>query len=108
MANRKGRSVSLCLFNHGQIGFPSGNGPKTPPWTGTIRIDLKRLDLPEDVLIKMVENGCRLNDLASNVTDGKLAFETTVDRFAEFVIGPVTGMADDFFNGSCEGVNQSR
>jgi len=88
MANRKGQTVSLCLFHHGQIGFPSGTGPKAPPWQGTITVDLKQLDMPASVKVREVQDGCRLIDHAGKTVDGKLIIEAKIDYFQELVIGP--------------------
>ena len=97
MANRKGETVSLCLFNHGQIGFPSGNGPKTPPWQGRLTVDLAKLGLPEQVEARWVEDGCRLMAQPGVVIGGMLQLDLTVDFFTELVSGPPDRLAADWF-----------
>jgi len=97
MANRKGRSVCLSLFHHGQIGFPSGTGQKDPPWQGTVRIDLAKLGLDADVIAKRVENGCTLADAPARIENNQLVFQPTIDLFAEFVLGPADRVEHDFY-----------
>jgi len=97
MANRKGETISLCVFNHGRVGFPSGNGPKVSPWQGRVALDLAKLNLSGDVVVRQVEDGCRLGELSSAVREGQICFEPTVDFFAEFVIGPKDRIERDWF-----------
>ena len=99
MVNRKGQAVSLCIFNHGQIGFPSGNGSKTPVWHGTISIDYRKLGLSEDIIVKKVEDGYKLCDIPAEVINGRIVFEETVDCFAEFVLGPKNQLEQDWLGG---------
>ena len=100
MVNRKGDTVSLCLFNHGQVGFPSGNGPATPPWKGTVSVELAKLALPESVECRLVEDGCRLVEIHGELADGRLKIALDVDYFSELVIGPPACLSSDWYGSS--------
>jgi len=97
MVSRKGETVGLSLFNHGQIGFPSGNGPKTPVWQGRITLDLAKLDLPSNVEVKTVIDGCRLDAVAAEIAEGKLNVDVEIDCFRELVIGPAERLESDWY-----------
>ncbi len=97
MANRKKSTVSLCLFNHGQIGFPSGNGPKSGIWQGMLTVDLNKLELGKNTIIKIVNNGCELKDIPFEIRENKLSFEGKIDKFSEWVIGPSDSLESDWY-----------
>jgi len=96
-ANRKGQTVSLCLFNHGRVGFPSGQGSKTAPWQGTVTVDLEKLNLPVGAILKQVRNANHLTDHPFSTTNTRLSFQTTLDYFTEFVLGPPDRIDPDWF-----------
>lgn len=97
MLSRKGETVDLCLFNHCQIGFPSGNGPKGPVWRGEVRLDLQKLSLPSDIVLKSVVDGHRLVDVDSRLDGRYLVFYGEVDKFSEWVIGPAERIESDWY-----------
>ncbi len=99
MANRKGQTVSLCLFNHGRIGFPSGNAEVTLPWQGTVTVDLEKLGLSGDMVLKKVEDGCNLIKHAAQVKNGKLFFDAAIDYFSEYVFGFASRLERDWLGG---------
>lgn len=97
MVNRKGETVSLSLFHHGQLGSPSGNGPRTPAWQGKITVDPAKLGLSGQVAAKTVVDGCLLEPIAAAVNDGRMEIEIVIDSFRELVIGPKDRLDSDWY-----------
>ena len=98
MTSRKGKALSLCVFNHGQIGFPSGNGPQSGPWNGTISVDLEKLDMTDkNVVVRKVIDAYKLCPVKADVVGRTIVFKETVECFSEFVIAPEK-MLKDWFN----------
>lgn len=97
MVNRKGQTISLSLFNHAQIGFPSGNGKKAGPWSGKISVDLAKLSIHSSCNVKIVEDGCRLAPVNHTIENGILVVNCTIDKFTELVIGPDECLVQDWY-----------
>lgn len=105
MIQRKEGCVVLPVFNHGNVGFPSGNGRKVGVWKGRVQLDLNRMDAPSGELeVNGVEYQgkesapYRLKPVGFERDGQILTFKAEVDRFAEFVISG-RGQADKAYFG---------
>jgi hypothetical protein len=95
MVQKKDSCFIVPVFNHGNVGFPSGNGKKTGPWEGEIVLDLSKFKFSTDKL-EVYESICetegqecfKLIPIKSQVKDGSLSFKVKVDKFSEIVVGP--------------------
>jgi hypothetical protein len=50
------------------------------------------------VVMKKVEDGCKLNNQSAELRDGKLVVRTAVDYFQELVIGPAGQLGNDWYD----------
>ncbi|MDD5698640.1 MAG: beta-galactosidase trimerization domain-containing protein [Victivallaceae bacterium] len=105
MVQKKGDCYILPMFNHGNIGFPSGNGRKTGPWTGKVVLDLDkfnfspgRLAVYESVYVPDEKIPYKLVPVKSVQENGKLSFDIKIDKFSEIVIGPADKIKNDYFS----------
>lgn len=105
MVQKKGSLSVFSLFNHGNIGFPSGNGLKSGPWTGTLKISTALLDLKnvkaeafKVIYREQNEDPFSLEKLNIENIGNELVIRTDVDRFSEIVIGPEGEVQKGYFN----------
>ena len=106
MITKKGDIYIIPVFNHGNVGFPSGNGRKTGPWNGKVIINLDKFKLPKGrIMVYQVdyrpENKIpfKLKPIKSEVKRGNLIFKTTIDKFKEIVIGRKGKVKKQYFYG---------
>ncbi|MFA6713961.1 MAG: hypothetical protein WCS27_01200 [Victivallaceae bacterium] len=95
MVQKKGDCYILPFFNHGNVGFPSGNGKKTGPWRGKISLDLSRftflpgkLAVYESVYSPEEKIPFKLIPVKAARENNKLVFDLKIDKFQEIVVGP--------------------
>ena len=104
MVQKKGSVWIFPLFNHGNIGFPSGNGMKTGPWTGSLRINTGSLGLKsnnvEAFRVRYNETDddpYKLEKLKTETVGTDLLIHTVIDRFDEIVVGTAGEVREDYF-----------
>jgi hypothetical protein len=95
MVQKKNGIYILPIFNHGNVGFPSGNGRKTGLWKGKISLDLSAFDFPkgklavyESVYLPNGKTPYKLAPIKSMLENGILSFDKEIDKFSEIIIGP--------------------
>jgi hypothetical protein len=105
MVQKKGDIYILPVFNHGNVGFPSGNGKKSGPWLGKATLDLSRFEFSDgelavykSVYLPSEKLPYKLEKLDSIQVDGKLSFDLEVDKFSEIVLGPKDKVNADYFS----------
>jgi len=104
MVQKKGSLFIFSMFNHGNVGFPSGNGLKSGPWTGSLRINAGLLNLinkkTEAFMViynEQDEDPFSLKRLEIENIGNELLIRTDVDRFCEIVIGPAGEVQKEYF-----------
>lgn len=103
IVRKKGESIILPVFNHGNAGFPSGK-TRLGNWDGEISINKEVYNLMNENLsvYRAVYNetagNMELKKIPSENVNGKIVFNADVDTFEEYVIGPESGAEYDFFN----------
>lgn len=104
MVQKKGSLFILSLFNHGNVGFPSGTGLKSGPWTGSIKINAGTLNLKSNNIeaYKVIYNETdddpfTLEKLTTEIDGNDIMIRTEVDRFSEIVIGPASAVQSGYF-----------
>ena len=104
--HKKGKTYLLALFNHGQIGFPSGNGPKTGIWNGTVNLvvdgfpSLKGVGLEAftvDFAHSADGEDPAFQPIPLTTTEGRIHLEVDVDHRKELLIGPSGTTQEAFF-----------
>jgi hypothetical protein len=105
MVQKKGDCYILPIFNHGNVGFPSGNGKKTGPWNGRVTLKLDKFEFPkgeltvyESVYVPDEKIPYKLVKIASTQKYGKLSFNIKIDKFSEIVIGPSEKVKQEYFS----------
>jgi hypothetical protein len=100
---KKADSFVLTIMNHGNIGFPSGNGRATGIWKGKVKIDLNRFKISLPIAVYKIcytpgdKRPFVLEKVNSIIINNELMFECGVDDFAEFIIGPAESVERDFY-----------
>lgn len=105
MVQRRDGLCILPVFNHGNVGFPSGKTRKGP-WQGTVRLHLDRCaGLDGELAAYAVDYGTpdgharyALRRLKASRQDGILSMEVRVNDFRELVIGPAGSVQERYFN----------
>jgi hypothetical protein len=104
MVQKKGSLFIFSLFNHGNVGFPSGNGLKRGPWTGSLKINAgllnlknKKVEAYKVIYNEQDEDPFTLEKLEIENIDNELRIHTGVDKFSEIVIGPEGEVQKGYF-----------
>jgi len=105
IVQKKGECYILPVFNHGNVGFPSGNGRKTGPWQGKISLDLDKFAFPpgklavyESVYVPDEKIPFKLISVKASRENGRLVFTAKIDKFSEFIVGPEGKIQNTYFN----------
>jgi hypothetical protein len=104
MVQKKGDCYILPIFNHGNVGFPSGNGRKTGPWQGKVTLDLSKFEFPqeelavyESVYVPDEKIPYKLVKIDSTQEKDTLSFDVKIDKFLEIVIGKKNKVKNEYF-----------
>ena len=103
----KGNIYILPLFNHGRIRFPSGNGPDSGPWTGTITLEFKKFpklrnQQLEAYTVEFTDPKFEFTPLPISKGKQDVSIKLNVDKRTEVIIGPKGKTQKGFFWGSVE------
>jgi hypothetical protein len=102
MVRRKGNSIILPVFNHGNAGFPSGNY-REGEWSGQLTLDREAFGIPDGAVAgyravyNEQENSVDLVNIPLTANGETIIIDTSIDTFEEFVIGPLSEAEEDFY-----------
>lgn len=109
MVQRKGESYIFPIFNHGNIGFPSGNGRRTGTYKGEVTLYLNKLNIKGDKfeVNEVIYDPKKmppfyLKRIKSEKVGEKIVFTLSIDKFKEIIISPKGYGKKDFFYGKVE------
>lgn len=104
MVQKKGSTYIFSIFNHGNVGFPSGNGLKSGPWNGTVKINTMMLNFKNDNIEafrvkydEMNDDPFSLEKLSFDKNENELVIHAVIDKFSEIVIGPAGLVQKEYF-----------
>ena len=101
MVRRKGASIILPLFNHGNAGFPSGK-TRLGKWSGKITLNKDAYNITSQhikvyrVLYDEQNSRMNLEKIQSENKDGKIIFNAEINMFTEYIIGPAQNVQQDY------------
>jgi hypothetical protein len=105
MVQKKGNCYVLPMFNHGNVGFPSGNGRKNGTWQGKVSLTLSKFEFPAGTRLAVYESiyvpneklPYKLVKIDSVQDTHFLEFNLDIDKFSEIVIGPENKVKEEYF-----------